>query len=88
MLKNDQHRSPGLDWPHEAPGLRTAPAALMASLRSITAYSGWFILEYSEMVQGKPKPRFAVQHPPDVLIKAGNSLNEAKQAIDGHPKFR
>jgi hypothetical protein len=57
----------------------------MTPLRSITAYNGWLILEYSEMVEGKAKSRFAVQHSPDGPIKAGDSLNEAKQAIDGCP---
>ena len=89
MLNNDQRRLSGLDWPYEAQGLRTAPAAaLRAPLRSITAYNGWLILEYSEIVQGKPKPRFAVQHPPDGPIQAAGSLNEAKRAIDGHPNPR
>jgi hypothetical protein len=89
MLNNDQRRSSGLGWPYEAQRLRTAPAAASrAPLRPITAYNGWLILEYSERVQGKPNPRFAVQHPPDGTIQAGNSLNEAKRAIDGHPKSR
>jgi hypothetical protein len=35
------------------------------------------------MVKGKPRSRFAVQHPPDDPIQAGRSLNEAKQVIDG-----
>jgi hypothetical protein len=55
----------------------------MTPLRSITAYKGWLILEYSEMVEGKLKSRFAVQHSPDRPIQAGHSLKEAKQAIDG-----
>ena len=59
--------------------------AYMAPLRSITAYNGWLILEYPEMVKGKPESRFAVQRPPHGPIQAGNSLNEAKQAIDGSP---
>ena len=59
--------------------------------------SGWvyvvecssrLILEYSERVEGKLSPRFSVQHPPDNPIQAGNSLNEAKQAIDHCPKSR
>jgi hypothetical protein len=57
-------------------------------LRSITAYNGWLILEHSEMVEGKLSPRFSVQHPPNGPIQAGNSFNEAKRAIDGHPKSR
>jgi hypothetical protein len=60
----------------------------MTPLRSITAYNGWLILEYSEIVEGKLRPRFAVQHPPDGPIQAGKSLREAKQAIDGRPKSR
>lgn len=55
----------------------------MTPLRSITAYNGWLILEYPETVKGKPRSRFAVQHPLDGPIQAGRSLNEAKQVIDG-----
>ena len=73
----------------KAPGLLTAPEATrMTPLRSITAYNGWLILEYSEVVRGEPKPCFAVQHPPDGPIQVGHSLNEAKQAIDVRPKSR
>lgn len=62
---------------------RALEAAFMRPLRSITAYNGWLILEYSEMVNGKPESRFAVQYPPHGPMEAGNSLNEAKQAING-----
>jgi hypothetical protein len=55
----------------------------MATLRSVTAYNGRFILEYSEVVEGKPQARFAIQPPPNGAITAGNSLKEAKQVIDG-----
>ena len=57
--------------------------ALMTPLRSITAYNGWLILEYSERVDGKLKTCFSVQQSPDNPIQAGHSLKEAKQAIDG-----
>lgn len=57
--------------------------AYVAPLRSITVYNGWLILEYPETVKGKPESRFAVQQPPHGPIQAGNSLNQAKQAIDG-----
>jgi hypothetical protein len=71
-------------WAAPVQELLTAlEVALVTPLRSITAYNGWLILEYSEMVEGKPKSRFAVQHSPDGPVQAGYSLNEAKQAIDG-----
>ena len=57
-------------------------SALMTPLRSITAYKGWLILEYSEMVGGKLESRFSVQQSPDRAIQAGHSLKEAKQVID------
>lgn len=55
----------------------------MTPLRSITAYNGWLILEYSERVDGKLRACFSVQQSPDRPIQAGHSLKEAKQAIDG-----
>lgn len=55
----------------------------MTSLRSITAYNGWLILEHSEIVGGKLKSCFSIQQSPGCPIKAGHSLKEAKQAIDG-----
>jgi len=84
-------RPPGqsVSMHRKAPGPPTAPeATLSAPLRSITAYHGWLILEYSEGVKGKLKARFAVQHPPDGSIPAGHSFHEAKQAIDGPPQAR
>ena len=89
MLNNDQVPFSALAWACEAQRLLTAPEpALTMPLRSITAYNGWLILEYSELVEGKPNSRFAVQHHPDGPMKAGCSLSEAKQAIDGHRKCR
>jgi hypothetical protein len=58
----------------------------MAILKSVTAYNGRFILEYSEVVKGKPQPRFAIQPPPDGPVTGGNSLKEVKQVIDGLAK--
>ena len=54
-----------------------------AILRAITAYNGWLILEYSQVVEGKPKSRFVIQPPPDGPITVGDSLKEAKHVIDG-----
>ena len=58
----------------------------MAILKSVTAYNGRFILEYSEVVAGKPQSRFAIQPPPNGPVTAGNSLKEVKQVIDGLPE--
>ena len=88
MLHHDQRRALGLELSYEAQGLGTASTALRTALRSITAYHGWLILEYSETVQGKPKPRFAIQQLPDGPIQAANSFTEAKRTIDGHPTSR
>jgi hypothetical protein len=59
----------------------------MAILKSVTAYNGRFILEYSEVVGGKPQSRFAIQPPPDGPVTAGNSLKEVKRVIDGLPSI-
>jgi hypothetical protein len=55
----------------------------MATLKSITAYEGRFILEYSGGAEGKPASRFVIENPPEDPLPAGNSLNEAKRVIDG-----
>lgn len=55
----------------------------MATLKSITAYEGRFILEYSRGAEGQPASCFVIENPPKDPLPAGNSLNEAKQVIDG-----
>jgi hypothetical protein len=55
----------------------------MATLKSITAYEGRFILEYSRGADGKPASCFVIENPPEDPLPAGNSLNEAKRVIDG-----
>jgi len=55
----------------------------MATLKSITAYNGWFILEYSRGPDGKPANCFVIENPPQDPLPGGNSLNEAKRVIDG-----
>ena len=54
----------------------------MPTLKSITAYEGRFILEYSPGAEGKPVTCFVIENPPEAPLPAGNSLNEAKQVID------
>jgi hypothetical protein len=55
----------------------------MSTLKSITAYHGWFILEYSRVLEGQPASRFVIENLPGGPLPAGNSLNEAKRVIDG-----
>lgn len=55
----------------------------MATLKSITAYEGRLILEYSGGAEGEPASRFVIANPPEDPLPAGNSLNEAKRVIDG-----
>jgi hypothetical protein len=58
----------------------------MATLKSVTAYNGRFILEYSEVEGGKARSRFAIQPPPDETVTAGDSLREVQRVIDRLPK--
>lgn len=55
----------------------------MATLKSITAYEGRFILEYTRGVEGKLASCFVIENLPEDPLPAGNSLNEAKRVIDG-----
>jgi hypothetical protein len=54
----------------------------MATLKSITAYEGRFILEYTRGVEGKTASCFVIENLPQDPLPAGNSLNEAKRVID------
>jgi hypothetical protein len=55
----------------------------MATLQSITAYRGRFILEYSHGTQAKPARRFFIENLPKGPLPVGSSLNDAKRVIDG-----